>query len=378
MPFFVLIFFAVYGSMHFYLFWKVRGAFGNPGGMLWYLGAFVVLMCLAPVIVYALDRRGMGALARILGRFSFIWMAIVFWFLAAGVLGDAWNLLVHGAALIAPGAKAALLGPRVSLAGIGVVIVGFMAWGLVEVNSIRLERVAVPVAHLPPALRDLKIVLVSDMHLGMHTGWRRLEKAIALIEQARPDILISTGDLVDSPPEDVLPYARRLAEVKAPLGKFAILGNHEFYAGLANSLEFHKEAGFELLRQTAVRPVEGLALAGVDDPAGLRMKGSCLTDERIALDAAGDAAVKILLKHQPEAAKASLGRFTLQLSGHTHGGQIFPFMAITRLYYRYVSGMYELPGGSRLYVSRGTGTWGPPLRLFAPPEVTLITFVQAD
>ncbi len=184
--------------------------------------------------------------------------------------------------------------------------------------------------------------------------------------------------------------AGMLADVQAPLGKFAVLGNHEFYAGLSQSLAFHAAAGFTMLRQEHVAVTPQLILAGVDDPAGTHLSGSQEPDESNALPAlerrsATQAAAAadprpfvILLKHRPDVHPSSLGRFDLQLSGHTHGGQIFPFHIVHRLIYKYHPGLTDLGGGSKLYLSRGAGTWGPPMRLFAPPEVTIIKLLPQE
>ena len=128
-----------------------------------------------------------------------------------------------------------------------------------------------------------------------------------------------------------------------------------------------------MLRGGSVVVAGRLRLAGVDDPAGARTGDRHNTDEAAALSAEGPRLATILLKHRPDVSKAVLGRFDLQLSGHTHGGQIFPFWQFVRLFYPLRPGLHRLENGAALYVSRGAGTWGPPMRVLSPPEVTLIT-----
>jgi predicted MPP superfamily phosphohydrolase len=166
--------------------------------------------------------------------------------------------------------------------------------------------------------------------------------------------------------------AGRFAGIKAKYGKFAVLGNHEYYAGLNRSMQFIKTAGFELLRDDMTQAA-GITIFGEDDVtnrrSGLINKGQ---EFKKALAEKRDGFV-LLLKHQPYIDGGA--NFNLQLSGHTHGGQLFPFGIITRLYFPKSYGLHELAPNKLLYVSRGTGTWGPPVRVFAPPEITVIDLI---
>jgi predicted MPP superfamily phosphohydrolase len=145
---------------------------------------------------------------------------------------------------------------------------------------------------------------------------------------------------------------------------------------LQDSLNFYQTAGLKALRGESI--VAGpMRIAGVDDPAGLQGKEPCFLDESVALAGADGTRPVILLKHQPRIKSASAGRFTLQLSGHVHGGQIFPFSIVVYCFYPITSGLHRVAPDSYIYLSRGTGTWGPPMRLFAPPEVTLIILEPA-
>jgi predicted MPP superfamily phosphohydrolase len=153
---------------------------------------------------------------------------------------------------------------------------------------------------------------------------------------------------------------------------YAVLGNHEYYAGLDTSLEFLRSAGFRVLRREGVEVFPSFALYGVDDPAGARWGDTSGSDEQGFLPKGVERPYTLLLKHRPAIHVESRGRFDLQLSGHVHKGQIFPFNFLTYLSFPVNSGMNLLGDGAFLYVSRGTGTWGPPVRFLAPPEVTVI------
>jgi predicted MPP superfamily phosphohydrolase len=167
-------------------------------------------------------------------------------------------------------------------------------------------------------------------------------------------------------------------EINPRFGKYAITGNHEFYAGLEQSIWFTEQAGFTMLRGERVDIQNILTIAGVDDPQansfGLYRGG---TEKEVLADLPDNRFV-LLLKHRPLIDESSRGLFDLQLSGHVHRGQIFPFSIITGLYYETQSGLAQLSDGSSLYVSRGSGTWGPPIRFLSPPEVTVIDLVRAD
>jgi hypothetical protein len=164
-------------------------------------------------------------------------------------------------------------------------------------------------------------------------------------------------------------------EIKTPLGKYAVTGNHELYAGLDRSLDFTKKAGFRVLRGESAS-VEGLiTIAGVDDPVVRGYSRSRDVPEKELLSGVPRDRFTLFLKHRPEVERSAVGLFDLQLSGHAHKGQIFPFSLIHRFIYDHLAGLYDLASGSRIYVSRGSGTWGPPIRFLAPPEVTVIDLV---
>ncbi len=389
--FFLFGLLGIYGSANAYLFWKVRAAFPGLGKFVWALAGFQAVMVFSPVLARYLDRWGHLRLAGAVSFLGYFWLPVVLWFVALAFAGDLWNLGVRVIALAAPGARAARLPARATVGTIGGLICLAMAWGVVEARSIRIHELTVLVPHLPAGMKELRIVQFSDLHLGEHIDQGRFERAVRLIRQANADVLVSTGDLVDASFHDVKELAGPLKELHVPLGKFAVLGNHEFYAGLGGSLAFHKVAGFRVLRGESVELLPGLRIAGVDDPAGRRTGQECFTDEAAALAApsAADSApglspqgddpgTTIFLKHQPRVKDSSIGRFDLQLSGHAHGGQIFPWHAITATQFRFWRGLYALPGGSFIYASLGTGTWGPPIRLLARPEVTLIRLVEAS
>jgi uncharacterized protein len=204
----------------------------------------------------------------------------------------------------------------------------------------------------------------------------RLRKILSVINKANPDILISTGDLVDGQIDSLTGLAEAFQEIQPRYGKYAITGNHEFYAGLPQALEITRRAGFTILRNEAVTVGGIINIAGVDDPTGKYFGQSGGMPEVELLSLLPRDKFTLLLKHQPSIDPRSLGSYDLQLSGHTHQGQIYPFRYMVQLYFSHIAGWYDLPKGSHLYVSRGTGTWGPPIRFLSPPEVTMIDLIH--
>jgi predicted MPP superfamily phosphohydrolase len=231
---------------------------------------------------------------------------------------------------------------------------------------------SVAVRGLRPEHAGLRIVQLSDVHLGpvLRSAW--IERRLAQVDGLRPDLIVITGDLLDQDAdlsEALVPWLRRL---RARLGVWGVTGNHEFYAGLDRSLAVFRSAGIEVLRDRATTIAPGLVLAGVDDLTARRQFG--VSDHPVDQALAGrPPGATIFLCHSPWQVEraAELGA-DLMLSGHTHDGQIWPFRYLVRLIYPYIAGRYTV-NGMTLIVSRGTGFWGPPMRLFKPAEITLIT-----
>jgi uncharacterized protein len=255
-----------------------------------------------------------------------------------------------------------------------------LGWGIVRGrHAFELREFPVRIQGLPRALDGYTIVQVSDIHVGALVGERELAEGLGLVTRARPDLVVVTGDLVDFDPEYAPLVSRALADVAGRDGVFAILGNHDYYAGARPLLAALRAAGVGTLLNQGVRlragDGGGFALLGVDDLWAAR-RGGRGPDLSRALTGVPDDAPRILLSHQPASVELWSGQIALQLSGHTHGGQINPGFRPADLLLRYVAGPYEV-GGTMLYVNRGFGTAGPPSRVGAPPEVTKIVLVSA-
>jgi len=374
MVLFLLCYLAIYGGAHVYLLLRLTRVFQLappwPGIFLG-VAAFMVL---APILVRVLERYGKETLAKLIAYLGYLWMGYFFLLLSASLALDllrgilaALGWLWHRY-LAPPEGRFLCLALLVALAA--------SLYGLLEARRIRVERVTLRSPKLPKGAGGVRLVLISDVHLGVMVGRAGLKRILDEVTALNPDLLLCTGDLVDGQMDGLAGRDQELGRIHPPLGKFAVLGNHEVLAGLAPSVAFTERAGFRLLRGDAVAVGDYLTLAGVDDPA--LQGGGGEAAELALLASLPPERYTVLLKHRPRAEPESRGRFDLQLSGHVHKGQIFPFNLITHLVYPVKTGLSEAGSGSLLYVSRGSGTWGPPIRVLAPPEVTVIDVIPCS
>ena len=377
MTLFFIVFFAVYGGMHGYAFLKARAAlqFGTVPGI--FIALFMLSMTLAPFFIRMSERHGLETLARLLSYIGYSWLGILFLFFSASLMLDIYRfflkagefLLHQDFVQLRPAAGVQFFAPLF----ISLIIA---VYGYVEARNIRTEQITLYSDKIAQAAGRLRIVQISDLHLGLIIREERLGRVLQAVKDAEPDILVSTGDLVDGQINGLPGLADMFNKINPPYGKYAVTGNHEFYAGLEQALAFTRKSGFTVLRNEAF-DIEGvLIVAGVDDRA-VRPR-AVISDgaEKEMLSQLPRGRFILFLKHRPLVNRGSPGLFDLQLSGHVHGGQIFPFSILTKLYYPVHAGFSRLELGSRLYVSRGTGTWGPLIRFLSPPEITIIDLVH--
>jgi hypothetical protein len=379
MRLFLLTFFLLYGGLHYYLFVKANAALALGTLSSLFLILVMLFMVFAPLLVHVSERHGFFSLARLLSFIGYSWMGFAFLGFCCFILIDLYRLFIFAGGLFSPGFFAHLQpSPKYGFFLPLLLSLSIALYGYFEAEHIRTERIVLKTPKLPKEAGTLTIAQISDVHLGMIVRDERLTRILKEVKKSNPDIFISTGDLVDAQINRLEGLAEMLREINPRYGKFAITGNHEFYAGLPQSLEFTRKAGFTVLRGEGLTVAGLINLAGVDDPARLSpglFKG---VTEKELLSRLPREKFTLLLKHRPDVDKNALGLFDLQISGHTHQGQIFPFRLITRLVFPYDGGSFQLPNHSVLHVSRGTGTWGPPIRFLAPPEVTVYELIHED
>lgn len=377
---------AVQALLHGYIAWRLLPDLPQPG-MVWTLGLYLLLSC-ALVPMALVHRRlarpphaqrlawaGFGAL----GLFSALLMLTVLRDLLVGLasglwppLGTAWGLAIE------PWAWSAQAVPVLALL--------LSAWGMRQAHRTPPVRpVRIPIADLAPGLQGLKIVQISDVHVGPTIQQDFVQRLVQQVNALDADVVAITGDLVDGPVAELLAHLAPLSKLQARHGCFFVTGNHEYYAGCHPWLPEFKRLGLRvLLNEHEVLELSNhgqrarLVLAGVTDWAAHRFDATHRSDPRAALKGApAQADLRLLLAHQPRsAAAAEEAGFDVQLSGHTHGGQLWPWIYLVYLQQPYLAGLRR-HGRLWVYTSRGSGYWGPPQRLGAPSEVTLITLESA-
>ena len=297
------------------------------------------------------------------------------------LLRDLVLLLAALAAWIEPGLAAQGLA---ALSAEAVPLLALLASVLGAFNARRTAQVVevdVPIVGLPAALHGFTIAQISDIHVGPTIKAPYLQGIVDAVNRLQADMVAITGDLVDGSVKELADHVAPLAGLSSRHGSFFVTGNHEYYSGAASWIDELRRLGLTVLvNQHVVLEQEGerMVLAGVADFTAHHFDPSHQSDPQAALlGAPGDAAVRILLAHQPRsAATAEQAGFDLQLSGHTHGGQFFPWGYFVRFQQPFTAGLYRM-GRLWVYVSRGTGYWGPPKRLGAPSEITRLRLISA-
>ncbi|MDD2763502.1 MAG: metallophosphoesterase [Opitutaceae bacterium] len=377
---FIAVIFAVWTAMHGYVFWRLASvpwvaAHLSRRMLVWLAVGFWASYPVARL----LNARGLATAGEPLEFIAANWVGVLFLLLSILVLADAITL---GGWLL----------PRLVPVIRGwAAVTALVLAALALVQGLRppvVRDYEVKLAGLPRERDGLVLVAVSDLHLGTLIGAHWMTRLIAQVNGLKPDIIVVVGDLVDSEVGRLEPLLPVLKTLQAPLGVWAVTGNHEYYTGLDRSVDLLQAAGYTVLRDHAAQVAPGLVLAGVDDLSARRQFGHPDRAIEKALARAASAGLArvgaaepadrpsgavILLSHSPlQAGTAAAGGAGLMLSGHTHNGQIWPFNHLVRLFYPLLGGRYEIDG-MPVIVGRGTGTWGPRMRLWRPGEILRIT-----
>jgi predicted MPP superfamily phosphohydrolase len=396
MVWFFLIFFAISGLLATYITWRLfnKSNFRRRWKVAIALG--IVVAIFTPVLTIMLRRSGFDNL----GLHLLTWAG----YLAVGFLSFVFSYLVIRDLVWMPlkGFKmmqARLSKPATPTAGSPEIVspsrrgflVNSMNYGIVAAAALstgygiaeakqtpQVKRVPIKFDELPPQLDGFRIVQITDIHVNPTFRRAAVEDIVDVVNSLDADIVVLTGDLVDGSVAQLGFDVAPLKRINSVSGNFFVTGNHEYYSGVMEWIEEVKRLGFSVLLNEHLVIRRGQArmlLAGVTDYRGGNFLTSHRSDPKKALNGAPPADVKILLAHQPknifDAAKAG---YDLQISGHTHGGQFFPWNLFVGFSQPYVSGLHKHEN-TQIYVSRGTGYWGPPLRVGSPSEITLIELV---
>lgn len=305
---------------------------------------------------------------------SYTWLGVLFFLvfsLAAADLARVITLRVKDVSPDDPERRLAIsrfFAGAAALVGLGVSAMGVAS----ALSSVSVNKVKVSLKRLGKDAEGMRIVQISDVHVGPTIGKAFIEDVVARINALKPDVVAITGDLVDGTVADLREHVAPLARIEAKHGVFFVTGNHEYYSGVREWIDHLGTLGIKVLQNERVRigGEHGFDLAGIDDPTGD-------PDLEKALEGRDPSRGVVLLAHQPRAiARADELGVDLQLSGHTHGGQMFPWNLFVRLQQPFVAGLHQL-AHAQIYVSCGTGYWGPPMRVGAPAEITEIELSSA-
>jgi len=371
---------SILGGAHYYLWtrlvrdpqlpapWSAIGTWG------------LAFLALSIVIGIAL-RRAPRALSSPIAWVVYTWLGLMFFLFFLLLAVDA------ARAVVSVGSRLASIPPpdperRLFLARwlgglVGLAAVALGGLGVANVlSAVAVKRVRVQLAKLPASASGYRIAMISDVHVGPTIGRAFIEDIVRRVNQLKPDMIAITGDLVDGSVADLGAMVEPLRDLRAADGVFFVTGNHEYYSGVDEWLAFLPTLGIRVLvnEHVTIGHPGGFDLAGVEDLASRGFDGHAPDLPRALLGRDSSRAL-VLLAHQPKAIhEAERLGVDLQLSGHTHGGQLFPWKYLVGLDQPYVAGLHE-HGRAKVYVSCGTGYWGPPMRVGAPAEITELELV---
>jgi len=397
MKLFFLIYFIISALLATYISWRL---FSNTAvRRIWKIAiAFgIVGMLFLPVILLILRRTGLDN--------SFIDVLVWSGYLGVGFLSFVFTYLVIRDVLWLPAGAFNIIKARISKSAqekaasnpienpsrrgflvnsmnYGIVATAALStgYGIAEAKQTpAVEEVPVPILGLPESFEGFRIVQITDVHISPTFRRSCVEDIVAVVNTLNADIVALTGDLVDGTVDQLSDDVAPLGQIKSAMGNYFVTGNHEYYSGVRDWIDEIRRRGFTVLinEHRIITGGKGkMLLAGVTDYREGRMLPDHRSDPQKALNAAPETDIKILLAHQPKSIfAAARAGYDLQISGHTHGGQFFPWNFVVGLSQPYISGLHT-HADTQIYVSRGTGYWGPPVRVGSPSEITLIKLVS--
>lgn len=359
----------------------MRLAASAPAGMPRWVIAALVLLSYLFILGGFFARRSTGRpVGDLIAWIGFLVLGLFSWLFVLTVLRDI--LLLAGLTVNTISAKAFTAAAFNSLQSVSALAVPALSFAAVLIGLFNARRTAqlaivdVALENLPPALSGLTIAQVSDLHVGPTIKRGYVEAIVDVVNKQSPDIVALTGDLVDGSVARLAHHTEPLGRLRARHGVYAVTGNHEYYSGADQWVAEFRRLGLEVLmnqHQVLMHDGNEIVVAGITDYGAGAFDAAQASDPVKALQGApATAAVRILLAHQPRSASAATAAgFDLQLSGHTHGGQFWPWKYFVPLQQPFVAGLHQV-GTMQIYVSRGSGYWGPPMRLGARSEITLI------
>lgn len=366
-----VILWAAYG----YVAWRL----GVTPAVRWALAVPFVAIWTVPVIYWAFERESTSRVDDLLHATAYLCMGWVSFLVLLTLARDALLGATIWPAATSP-AHNFLAGTGVSLVFAG----SFAALGIGAAGALRgpkLRQIDIPVADLAPGLVGLRIALISDLHVGPTIGYRYVGRVVRMANELAPDLIALTGDIVDGSVERLARHVAPLADLRPREMAFLVLGNHDYYSGAGPWIAHFRSLGLRVLLNEHASMRRGgarLIVGGVTDPAERRFDPRLGPRPDLASAPAEGRAFRLLLAHNPSLAPlAEKAGFDLQLSGHTHAGQFFPWTLAVRLVHSHHVAGLSRQGRMWVYVSAGTGSWGPPIRFGTETELTLLRLVPA-
>ena len=367
---FIIPFSFIYGLIQFYLYRRLTKLFGQHHkifAIVWLIISIILIILPAKEVAQTFGNSDVSALTYAIG---FTWLGFAFLLAFSFFVLDIIRLITKKTKLDKLYNFVSSNTMLMCLIGINVFAI---AYGLHTAQHPKVMMAQIETNKLPEHMDRFRIVQLSDIHIGPMFRGQTILDIVNQVNAQQPDLIVITGDTVERNMKSYTTEASMLSQMKARYGRFVIEGNHEHYAGITQALAFLKLTGFSLLRNDIVDAGPMVIIGATDPSAGpevapdapvLDFKNMNLPNEKFVL----------LLKHQPRVSKEAIRIADLQLSGHTHRGQIAPFYPLTRLIFNHHPD-FSIHGRMALYISNGTGFWGPPIRIFAPPEITVIDLV---
>lgn len=375
---FISIVVAILGLLHWFLYSRLVSALEitNPA-ILWPLRVAAAFLAVSYILVRILEQRFPGAIAHALDWIASVWVGMMWQFLwitflfflvkVVLVISGQWGnytLETHQ-----------LLG-RAGFYAVTTLVVLITGYGVYKATGpARLVEVDVPVKNFREEWRNFKIAMIADFHASNTNGEKRIAMWCDQITELKPDVILAPGDIIDTPAKQIPEVANGFRKLAAPMGVYSTTGNHEYYVGMPSAVELMTRGGFQVLMNKTVSLPNGISIAGMEDRTARSMGRPLPAFEQLLPNDSSDA--QVLLMHTPatgDVQKAMAAGFDLVVSGHTHGGQMFPFSIFTKMAFPYHHGLYKVGDGFQL-TTCGIGYWGPPMRVGKPPEIMLIKFV---
>lgn len=344
-------------------------------------GAFFILFllagCIPALTSYAFESvfGQFFAAYRYFLYFLFVFCIILF---TVTVLRDAIWTVVYALGQVFKAAQTVSPFFKTVLVRLNIILLVFSffctCWAYYE--GVRIPAVKTVELASPKIKRPVTIAVLSDLHIHRVIDPEKIKGVVQKTNAENPDVILLAGDIIDDETSRVSETAELLRDLKAPGGVHFVTGNHEFYAGYEPSVSLLKGLGFSFLENSGAALQDQLYIAGIPDLFSAPAHKLSI-DPAAAFQNAGPDRFRLLMSHTP----ADFGKenaFDLEVSGHTHGGQIFPFHIFTKLYNKYLAGLYEMENKAAIYVSRGSGQWGPQMRFLAPAEITILKLIPEE